>query len=86
MKGRLQESPLIYVHAFSSISADVGNAGQSNYAAANAALSAMIQSSAQEVSPAGISLPKLQIEVPASPSMQLSASVLAGNRHALPIL
>ena len=40
------------MHAFSSISADVGNAGQSNYAAANAALSAMLLSSAQEVGPA----------------------------------
>ena len=64
MKGRLQESPLIHVHAFSSISADVGNAGQSNYAAANGALSAMMRSSAQEVSPAG-------------PSLQLSAPLLA---------
>ena len=69
MKGRLQESPLKHVHAFSSISADVGNAGQSNYAAANGALSAMMRSSAQEVSPA-------------APSLQLSAPLLAGNLRA----
>lgn len=42
--------PLKSMHIFSSISADVGNAGQSNYAAANAALMAMAQASAQQVS------------------------------------
>ena len=41
--------PLKSMHIFSSISADVGNAGQSNYAAANAALMAMTQASAQQV-------------------------------------
>ena len=46
----LQASPLHRMHAFSSISADVGNAGQSNYAAANAAISAMMQTAAQQVS------------------------------------
>lgn len=38
------------MHIFSSISADVGNVGQSNYAAANAALTAMTQASAQQAS------------------------------------
>ncbi|CAL5223543.1 g6075 [Coccomyxa viridis] len=42
--------PLQTAHVFASISADVGNAGQSNYAAANAAVSTMMLSSAQKVS------------------------------------
>ena len=46
----LSALPLQAVHVFSSISADVGNAGQSNYAAANAAVKAMMLSSAQKVS------------------------------------
>ena len=45
----LQAQPLCNVHVFSSISADVGNAGQSNYAAANAAMSAMTLSFYQKV-------------------------------------
>ncbi len=50
MMAGLHASPLHRMHVFSSISADVGNAGQSNYAAANAAITAMMQTAAQQVS------------------------------------
>ena len=46
----LQAAPLQRMHVFSSISADVGNAGQSNYAPANAAMNAMTLSLAHKVS------------------------------------
>ena len=49
VRGLLHMLPLKSMHTFSSISADVGNAGQSNYAAANAALTAITQASAQQV-------------------------------------
>ena len=50
MMAGLQPAPLHQMHVFSSVSADVGNAGQSNYAAANAAITAMMQTAAQQVS------------------------------------
>lgn len=46
---RLERTPLASAHYFSSISADVGNPGQANYAAANAALTAITQRSAVKV-------------------------------------
>lgn len=45
----LHQQPLGQMHLFSSISADVGNAGQSNYAAANAAVAALADKWAHQV-------------------------------------
>lgn len=45
----LDNQPLCAAHLFSSISAAVGNPGQSNYAAANGALIAIAQHRASQV-------------------------------------